>query len=621
MRSEKTLQPLLKAINLFVYEYRRIFYSLVLLLMLSGLVACIETSSSSNDLPRYLTPTPVGSSESNGNSNQSPIKETTDAKVDEALIDPQRDIDEIRGVWVQAESINTQENIDEMLRQAEAGGFNAVFVDVFLHGQAMYDSELVEKYDIVSEDFNPLSYLVAKAHSKGIQVHGWFVAGSVGYHPRSPLDQNPEWALVGADGRTTGWLNYTRPDVRQFTKDLMVEVIERYQVDGIHFDYTRYPGPEWGFDPYSIDKFREEYGLDLDVLRYADLPAYGRFEGNPLILRGSAKVLASFSNGYPAVTLNKYGEGEVVLLNWDANKRRVAIGTEIIQRSIQRMRSEGGQVFLLNSKTNAEEYGHGDFERGEIWLQDMGWEPIEVVETEIDTLGVGSVLVLPNVYLISPESAQQLASFVEKGGGVIFIDGPTRSIKNRDVRAIIGMNFRGKYFNGELMMESAGEHPLVPSSGRRADLQIYQDLDAIWKEFRKQGINQLIQETYQRVIDDHPQVVVSVTVTRRLDNAANEVLQDWNAWLEGGYIDLLIPRFYVDQVTELIPLVNDWDSVLGKDDRINIGIITYFKDDKVPKSPEQLLAEIELIEAAGSNGIMLFDLDNMSDEQLQVLGE
>ena len=570
-----------------------------------------------NDRIRYPTDPPSLGNDQN-------VADVTGRKTDliiENISKPQPEFSEIRGVWVQAESINTQENIDETIRKAEIGGFNAVFVNVFLYGKAMYDSEFVKKNGIVSEHFNPLSYLISEAHFRGIQVHAWFVAGAVGYREGSPLDLHPDWALVGPDGGTTGWLNFTRPDVRQFTSDLMMEVIERYQVDGIHFDYTRYPGPEWGFDPYSIEQFQEEYELDLNVMRYSDLPAFGNFEGNPLNLPGSAKVLASFSNGNPAVTLNEYGEGEVLLLNWDANKRRVAVGTEIMQRSIQRMLGENGQVYLLNSETNAEEYGKVDFERAQNWLQDLGWAPIELSETEIGELDSGSILILPNVYLISAETAKRMAVFVEEGGGIIFIDGPTRSITNGDVRAITGMNFRGRYFNTELMMNATGEHALIPVSGRNSDIEIYQEWDTTWKDFRKQEINQLIEGIYERVNNEYPEVIVSVTVADNLESAANVVLQDWSAWLKGEYIDLLIPRFYVDNIAELNPMVDAWKPVLGNDKRINIGIITHFEDINVPKSPEQLIAEMKLVEAAGSNGIMMFDLDNMSEDQLRMLGE
>ncbi len=203
---------------------------------------------------------------------------------------------ELRGVWVQGRSIATREKIDEVLKQAEAGQFNAIFVDVFDSGRAMYPSRLTDQSDKVEPGFDPLAYLVPEAHRRHIQVQAWFAVGRIGDETGSPiLSRHPDWGLVGPDGGTIAWLNFARPDARQFMSYLMLEVVERYGVDGIHFDYTRYPGPEWGFDAYSITAFAQQYGLDLNQLRYADLPAYGQFEANPLTQPGTAQVLATFA--------------------------------------------------------------------------------------------------------------------------------------------------------------------------------------------------------------------------------------------------------------------------------------------------------------------------------------
>jgi uncharacterized lipoprotein YddW (UPF0748 family) len=47
---------------------------------------------------------------------------------------------ELRGVWVQHRSLTTKEKVDEVLRRAEAGHFNAIFANVFVFGQALYES-------------------------------------------------------------------------------------------------------------------------------------------------------------------------------------------------------------------------------------------------------------------------------------------------------------------------------------------------------------------------------------------------------------------------------------------------------------------------------------------------
>lgn len=529
---------------------------------------------------------------------------------------------ELRGAWVQERSLRDRERIDRILARAEEGGFNAIFVCVFSEGRTLFPSAFAATSERLPPGFNPLAYLVPEAHRRGIAVHAWFVAGLVGAGEESPiLAEHPEWALVGPDGKTTGWLNFSRPDVRQFMSDLMLEVVVRHGVDGVHFDYTRYPGAEWGFDPYSIEAFAREEQLDLNQLRYAELPAYGSFAGNPLVDPDTAEVLASFANGLPAITLNRYGAGEVLLLNWSAGERTVAVGSAVLSRGIARLLDAGGGLYLLRSATNARRYGDDDVVAALAWLEELGWAPREVAEGRIGDLDAASVVVLPNVYLFTPETAAQLAAFVQRGGGAIFIDGPTRSIGLSELQALTGMRARGRHFEQTMLLTGAGAHPLVPTSGRSADLAHYQELDERWKTFRKGGIDALIAEVYRRVKAHDSAVVVSVTVTSDQRQAADVALQDWAAWLAGDTVDLLIPRGYVDESQGLVPVLADWHTALQNDERVTMGLKVFTADGKaaVAKAPRQVLEELWLAHEAGSNGIMLFDLDRVSDQQLRAL--
>jgi len=485
----------------------------------------------------------------------------------------------------------------------------------------MYPSGIASTYDPVEEGFNPLGYMVPEAHKRNIQVHAWFVVGPAGLEPPSPLVTHPEWGLYGPDGQASGWLNFVRPDVRQYISDLMMEAVVRYRVDGLHFDYTRYPGPEWGFDPYSANLLQEALGLDLDELRYASLPAYGTFKGNPLIFPESAQVLASFDSGRPAVTLNSYGTGTALLLNWDADKRRVALGSELLKRSYHSLRGEGGELYVLNSTTNAQRYGTGDLERMQSWLDDLGLPYKLAEENDISSLPPESVLFLPNVYLISDQTSVDLAKYVYQGGGLVLVDGPTPSIHRRALQAVTGMRGRGRHFEEETLILPEAEHPILPISGRDSDLQEYRRKDMLWKAFRKQAISTMIKDIYQRVKAFDSDVLISVTVSGNQDHAEQDVLQDWPAWLSGGYIDQLIPRLYVDQHSELKPLLDDWASTLHEDGITTLGLIVYTGENraKIPKPPQQLQQEIDTILAAGSRGLMIFDLDSMSEHQLNSL--
>jgi uncharacterized lipoprotein YddW (UPF0748 family) len=62
--------------------------------------------------------------------------------------------------------------------------------------------------------------------------------------PKSFLDQMRQAGRLQADaqGKQEPWLCPSHPDNQQLEISTMVEVARKYAVDGIHFDYIRYPG-------------------------------------------------------------------------------------------------------------------------------------------------------------------------------------------------------------------------------------------------------------------------------------------------------------------------------------------------------------------------------------------
>jgi uncharacterized lipoprotein YddW (UPF0748 family) len=183
------------------------------------------------------------------------------------------------------------------------------------------------------------------------------------------------------------------------------------------------------------------------------------------------------------------------------------------------------------------------------------------------------------------------------------------------------MQSRGRHFEELTSMLATSDHPLIPSSTRTASLETSEVWDARWKEFRQQGINLLIKNIYEQVREKHPGVVISVTITSDKEEAVQRYLQDWSAWLEGGYIDFLIPRGYVERVRDLGNVLTAWQPEMQARSPIVIGLKAYVETDQseAPKTPGQLLAEIMMARQAGSDGIMVFDLEHMSDEQLRAL--
>ena len=199
---------------------------------------------------------------------------------------------ELRGVWV-----STVANIDypsrqttnsetlksemiEILDNCKSMGFNAVFLQVRPCGDAFYNSSVFpwSKYltgtQGVAPDngFDPLRFAVEEAHNRGIQLHAWInpyrITNSSSDNNKlasnNPAVLNPGLVLTDSNGK----MYYNPGDSASI--DLIVngavEIVENYDVDGIHMDDYFYPDASFNDDTtYSF--YKDEYPNKADWRR------------------------------------------------------------------------------------------------------------------------------------------------------------------------------------------------------------------------------------------------------------------------------------------------------------------------------------------------------------------
>lgn len=175
---------------------------------------------------------------------------------------------EIRAMWITRYQLDTPEKIDQFVQKAKENGFNAIFVQVLGRGVAFYDSKIIPKAKV---SFDPLKYTVEKSHKAGIKIHAWLNAYYVWSSPSAPessfhiVNKRPDWILYD---RKMQFLNPSIEGVKHHLYSIYMEVAQNYEVDGIHFDYIRYPGISSGFDLESRRKFSNSYWLDPIYLAY-----------------------------------------------------------------------------------------------------------------------------------------------------------------------------------------------------------------------------------------------------------------------------------------------------------------------------------------------------------------
>ena len=200
---------------------------------------------------------------------------------------------ELRGLWVVRTALVSPQAADRAVDDATDAGFNALFVQVRGRGDAFYRSALASRSPLLERqprDFDPLARLLARAHARRIQVHGWvnvLLAAHFGQPlPRGHvLEKHPDWAmvpksaataaLVASDsrrlrlileaGRSEGdvegyYLSPAVPRVGDHLEGVVRELVRAYPLDGLHLDFVRYPGPTYDYSRAALEGFRRATG-------------------------------------------------------------------------------------------------------------------------------------------------------------------------------------------------------------------------------------------------------------------------------------------------------------------------------------------------------------------------
>ncbi|HEX4811914.1 MAG TPA: family 10 glycosylhydrolase [Nonomuraea sp.] len=197
-------------------------------------------------------------------------KKTTTAAVPVAACKPdaRHPKRELRGVW-----IATVKNIDwpsrtglpverqkaeytKILDAAAKRTFNAVFVQVRPASDALYKSSIEPWSRFLTgtagkdPGWDPLPYLIDEAHKRGLEFHAWFnpyrasYDGSVrGLPANHPARRHPDWTVKYGD---QVYYNPGLPQVRRHVTKVITDVVDRYDIDGVHFDDYFYPYPGEG---------------------------------------------------------------------------------------------------------------------------------------------------------------------------------------------------------------------------------------------------------------------------------------------------------------------------------------------------------------------------------------
>lgn len=172
---------------------------------------------------------------------------------------------------VGASTATEQSTYIQRMEEHRITGMNAVFVQIRSQCDAMYPSPFEPwSADLTGTQgtapnpyYDPLEFMITETRKKGMEFHAWFnpyralanaSSGNLAaLHSSHVINQNPEWIMSAGTQRI---LNPGIPAVWDYVIKVVMDVVRRYDVDGIHFDDYFYPYPSAG--TYNDDA---EYAL------------------------------------------------------------------------------------------------------------------------------------------------------------------------------------------------------------------------------------------------------------------------------------------------------------------------------------------------------------------------
>lgn len=146
-----------------------------------------------------------------------------------------------------------QAELRALLDGAVALGLNAIVLQVRTSADALYESHLEPWSEYLtgtqgqSPGYDPLALWITEAHQRGLELHAWFnpfrarQSAARSASAATHLSQTrPQWVKTYGDQQ---WLDPGEAEAAEHTLAVFRDVLQRYDVDGIHIDDYFYPYP------------------------------------------------------------------------------------------------------------------------------------------------------------------------------------------------------------------------------------------------------------------------------------------------------------------------------------------------------------------------------------------
>lgn len=196
------------------------------------------------------------------------------------------EFDEVRAVWVSYITLDMQntnmdekaftDKFNEIINTSLNDGFNTLIVQVRPFCDALYKSKIFPMSHILTGEqgkdcgYDPLEIMCTLAHKNNMKIEAWLnpYRVSTASTPNVLSNKNPysQKKSLGVELENGIYLNPALDEVMNLICDGAKEIVENYDVDGIHFDDYFYPTVDESFDKNEYDSYLSSLKNESEAL-------------------------------------------------------------------------------------------------------------------------------------------------------------------------------------------------------------------------------------------------------------------------------------------------------------------------------------------------------------------
>ena len=141
-----------------------------------------------------------------------------------------------------------QRQLTTMLDQLKALNVNTVLLQTRVRATTIYPSD-IEPWDGCmsgkpgkSPGYDPLQFAIDECHRRGMELHAWVVTIPVGkWNTYGCKQLRARYGRLIRRIGEEGYMDPESPTTAYYIADICEEITKKYDIDGIHLDYIRYP--------------------------------------------------------------------------------------------------------------------------------------------------------------------------------------------------------------------------------------------------------------------------------------------------------------------------------------------------------------------------------------------